>query len=80
MQFGERGYAFILDENGIIFGHSNHAYVKEQQNFLELMKAQGANDNVLSYVEKMLGENKGSFEYHLDGETCLLGFHTLNNG
>ncbi len=81
IKIGETGYAFIVNEEGIIQGHENRTYVKEQMNFLSQAEESGETTGEASAVKEMMSKDSGFFQYvdSKDSERYI-GYYTLENG
>ncbi|OCS94455.1 methyl-accepting chemotaxis protein [Caryophanon latum] len=74
IEIGETGYAFIINNEGVMQGHINREYVKEQMNYIE-------EDNTVSEaIQNMIDHTSGYSKYEdVEGDIRLAGFYTLNN-
>ena len=61
IKVGDSGYAFMLDANGTIIGHNNHAYVKEQYNPIKEADETGLKTGRAMAVKEMLANDNGYF-------------------
>lgn len=74
IQSGDTGYAFILNEEGVMQGHMKKNYVKEQMNFID------ENNTVSDAIREMIGTHAGSLQFEdVDGHIRLAGYYTLQN-
>lgn len=81
IKVGDSGYAFMLDANGTIIGHNNHAYVKEQYNPIKEADETGLKTGRAMAVKEMLANDNGYFSFETeDAGINLMGYHTLDNG
>ncbi|MBS7345382.1 MAG: methyl-accepting chemotaxis protein [Caryophanon sp.] len=71
---GETGYAFIINEQGVMQGHMKREYVKEQMNYID-------EDNTVSdSIREMISTKKGYSQYEdVEGNMRLAGYYTLEN-
>lgn len=74
MQFGETGYAFILNKEGTFLAHGNRELVAEQVNYIE----EGSENSPI--VEHIIGIEQDSFDYLYEGIQRYVAFDTLDNG
>ncbi len=69
MGIGTRGYALVLGTDSTIFAHPNRDFVKEQQNFFEMVESK--KKGLGSALEQMGLQTEGIAEYKLEGEEKL---------
>lgn len=74
MQFGETGYAFILNEEGTFLAHGNRDLVAEQVNYIE---EGGDNSDIVSHI---ISKEQDTFDYLYEGIQRYVAFDTLDNG
>ncbi|MFF5995764.1 methyl-accepting chemotaxis protein [Lysinibacillus sp. KU-BSD001] len=81
IQVGETGYAFIVNDEGTIQGHTNREYVKNQMNFMTQAEETGEWVGEATAIQEMISNDKGFFEFeNTEGHQRLVGYHTLDNG
>lgn len=74
MEFGETGYAFLLNEEGTFLAHQNRELVEEQVNY---MNEGGENAKTVS---RFVEGDQGTFAYEYEGVKRFAAFETLENG
>lgn len=74
IESGETGYAFIINEQGVMQAHYKEEYVKQQMNYIE-------EDNTVSdAIRNMISTKNGYSSYEdVEGEQRLAGYYTLQN-
>ena len=74
IHIGETGYAFMINEQGVMQGHMNRDYVKEQMNYIE------ENSTVSEAIREMISNGNGYSVYEdVEGHMRLAGYYTLEN-
>lgn len=68
MGFGEEGYAYVVNTNGVTVAHPNRDNVMEQINLVEKAKEDPNFESVGAMMEKVLVENRGVGEYDYNGK------------
>lgn len=71
---GKSGYAYIIDENGIIIGHKDEKLVIDKYNLLEASKQNKDYEELTKLTQRMINKETGSGEYYFDGVNKVLGY------
>lgn len=71
---GKSGYAYIIDENGIIIGHKDEKLVIDKYNLLEASKQNKDYEELTKLTQKMINKETGSGEYYFNGVNKVLGY------
>lgn len=72
--FGENGYSYMININGIVVGHPNRQMVMEQFNPIESAKNDESLKSLASLFEKILNEKKGVSNYNFNGQSLYAGY------
>lgn len=68
MGFGEEGYAYIVNTNGVIVAHPNRENVMNQLNLIDQAAEDSAYESVGAMMEKVISETHGIGEYDYEGK------------
>ncbi|MCT4584897.1 MAG: methyl-accepting chemotaxis protein [Peptostreptococcaceae bacterium] len=63
LRYGETGYAYVIDDKGIIIGHKDQSLVKEQYNLLEKAKSEDLLLDLAELTKKMINRESGYGNY-----------------
>lgn len=74
ISFGKTGYAYIIDQNGIIIGHKDEKLVTEKYNLLEASKQNKNYEELTKLTQKMINKESGTGEYYFNGANKVLGY------
>lgn len=74
MGYGENGYAYIINDKGVVVAHPNRDLVMEQFAPMEAVKEKPEYASVAGIFEYMLKEKTGSGEYIYQGKDLLNAF------
>lgn len=72
--FGENGYGYMINVNGVIVGHPNRQMVMEQYNPIEAAKSDESVKSLATLIEKIIKEKKGVSSYNYNGKSLYAGF------
>lgn len=74
IEFGETGYAFMLNPEGTFLAHENRELVKDEVNYIE---EGGDNAHI---VEHLVANERGNYDYNYEGIHRYTAFDRLENG
>ncbi|WXR61658.1 methyl-accepting chemotaxis protein [Peptostreptococcaceae bacterium AGR-M142] len=63
LRYGETGYAYLIDEEGVIIGHKDPSLVKDQYNLLEKAKSEDFLSDLAELTKKMINKESGYGDY-----------------
>ncbi len=72
--FGENGYGYMININGVIVGHPNRQMVMEQFNPIEAAKSDESVKSLATLIEKIIKDKKGVSSYNYNGKSLYAGF------
>lgn len=72
--YGEKGYAYIINDEGTVVAHRERDRVLNQYNPIEETKDDKGQESVARLFESMISEKTGIDEYKLDGQDLYAGF------
>jgi len=67
LKLGKTGYAFMVDQKGIVIAHPNHEYIMK-------LDASREGGGMKEITEKMIRQETGTSEYVYKGEKKIIGF------
>jgi methyl-accepting chemotaxis protein len=79
MGFGERGYALIVNSQGLIIAHDNKDYIYNQVDFRELAKNNPEYKGLAQVIENMVAQKHNIEEYRFEGENRVIGYHPIGD-
>jgi methyl-accepting chemotaxis protein len=71
---GSGGYAYIINQAGVIISHRNIDYVLDQLNPLEAVKTDPAMASLAGMVKEMLANKQGTGEYTMEGKKTIAAY------
>lgn len=75
VSFGKGGYAYLINENGMIMAHPNEEFVLNQRNFIEEAKENKSLTELAQVNTRMInGETSYDKYKNLESENVLMGF------
>ncbi|NLY46511.1 MAG: methyl-accepting chemotaxis protein [Tissierella sp.] len=75
--FGENGYGYIINDQGVIVAHPNESFVSNQLNPILEAENDKSYRSTASLFGKILDEHTGSSNYTFDGKDLLAGFTSI---
>ncbi len=72
--YGESGYAFMINDKGIVIAHPDSERVLNQYNPIEEAKLDPSQKSVAALFEKMLAEHKGISSYFFNDQSLYAGY------
>lgn len=72
--YGETGYAYIIDDEGVLIAHDNRDFVMEQRNFIEEAKTDPVYSELAAMLTKMTKEESGFDAYPFMGTDRFFGY------
>ncbi len=72
--FGERGFAYMVDQDGSVIAHENEEFVMDQHNFLEEAEGSDRYRDFAGILENMVRGESGIGDYYYDGHVMHVGF------
>lgn len=83
IQFGDTGYAFILNSEGTFLGHGNRDLVLNEINYINEAKEAKDDKDLKTNAETVshiVSNERGVFDYTYEGIQRYVAFDTLDNG
>ena len=77
MGFGDNGYAYLVNQNGVIVAHPNREYVMEQFNPIEVSKTDEAFKEHAKSLEKILQNGTGTGTYRYMGKDMYVAYDII---
>lgn len=77
IKVGERGFAFILDENGRKVGHQDIELVKKGESNIEKYKDNEEYKDLIDIEKKMIKAEKGFSEFQVDGKNNYIAYSPI---
>ena len=77
MGFGDNGYAYLVNQNGVIVAHPNREYVMEQFNPIEASKTDEAFKEHAKSLEKILQNGTGTGTYRYMGKDMYVVYDII---
>lgn len=74
MRFGDNGYAYLVNQNGVIVAHPNREYVMEQFNPIEVSKTDASFNEHAKSIENILENVTGTGTYRYMGDDMYVAF------
>ena len=74
MGFGDNGYAYLVNQNGVIVAHPNREYVMEQFNPIEVSKTDASFNEHAKSIENILENVTGTGTYRYMGDDMYVVF------
>jgi methyl-accepting chemotaxis protein len=74
IKYGERGYAYIIDNKGTLIAHSNRQFVMDQRNFIEEAKTDSQFAPLAAMFQRMIRGESGFDEYPFMGTDRFFGY------
>ena len=72
--YGEKGYAYIINDEGTMVAHRERDRVLNQYNPIEEAKDDKSQESVARLFETMISEKAGVSEYKINGQDLYAGF------
>lgn len=72
--FGDKGYAYIIEGNGVVIAHPEGEKVLNQYNPIEEAKNDQNQQSVAALFEKIITERKGVCPYNYEGRDLYAGY------
>lgn len=77
IKYGEKGYAYIINDKGIVVAHRNRDMVLDQFNPIEEAKTDKSQESLATLFETILAEKEGVSDYKFNGEELYAGFSPI---
>ncbi len=74
LAMGDDGVAYVLDRNGNVIGHPQHAVVEEGSNMIEAARTDSGVADIAAVNQRMIQGETGFGIYNFDGDNKLVGF------
>ena len=79
IKIAETGYAYIIDNNGLIISHKDKKTVAQQINLLEISKKDKNYQRLTDLTKKMITGEAGSGQYYYEGVEKIMVFLIRGN-
>ena len=79
VKFGDIGYSYIINANGVLIAHRKREFVNESRNFLEEGKTNPEFSAVSKMFQRMVKGEKGYDSYMFGGDENYFGFAPIPN-
>ncbi|TCK93250.1 methyl-accepting chemotaxis sensory transducer with Cache sensor [Natranaerovirga hydrolytica] len=77
--FGEKGYTFVINDEGTVMSHPQSEQVLSQFNPIIEAQENSEYDTQAKIFQKILDQKNGIIEYELEGESLYAGFTTIED-
>jgi len=77
--YKETGYAYIINNDGVVVGHKDTSLVYSQNNSIESMKTDESVRELGEFTQKALSRTKGSDEYTYQGVAKIAAYVPIEN-
>ena len=74
IKYGQNGYSYIVDDNGVVIAHANRQFVLDQRNFVEESKTNSDFVDVAKMLGRMTRGETGFDQYPFMGKDRFFGF------
>jgi len=74
LKYGEQGYAYVVNSQGIVVGHKDRDKVFDQYNPIEEAITDKSQQSVATLFETIITDLKGVSDYHFNGNDMFAGF------
>lgn len=74
LKYGEEGYSYILNTEGVTVAHPNREFVMEQLNVIEKAKEDPSFESLALMMEKAIAEKNGISSYKYDGKNLYAAY------
>ena len=78
IQYGEKGYAYIISNEGKLVAHEDTETVMSEYNPIEMAKTDKNHKDTAELFESIIREKEGVKEYKLFGEELYAGYSPIN--
>lgn len=72
--YGETGYAYMINNSGVVVAHPDKEKVKTQFNPIELAKQDASLKSAAALFEKILAEKSGVYSYEFQGKNLYAAY------
>lgn len=77
IKYGEKGYAYVINDEGIVVGHKDRDKVLNQYNPIEEAKTDKNQQSVATLFETILAEKEGVSDYKFNGQNLYAGYSPI---
>jgi len=74
IKYGENGYAYAINDSGVVIGHKNRDMVFEQYNPIERAKEDKSHQSVSDLFATILNQREGVSSYNFGGEDLYASY------
>lgn len=78
-KYGEEGYAYMINSQGIVIAHPDEEKVINQYNPIEEVKEDKSLESLATVFEKMLAEKQGISDYSFEGEDLYTAYAPIED-
>ncbi len=78
IKYGEKGYAYAINDKGIVVGHKDRDKVFSQYNPIEEAKTDANQKSVATLFETILRETEGVSNYKFNGQELYAGYSPID--
>jgi len=75
--YGDTGYAYMIDGEGVLIAHDNRDYILEQRNFIEEAKTNPDFERLAEMLQRMTEGEEGFDEYPFMGSVRFFGYSPI---
>ena len=74
IKYGDTGYSYIIDDQGVLIAHNNRQFVLDQRNFLEEGRKDPQYARLAVMIQRMIQGETGYDQYPFMGSNRFFGF------
>jgi len=78
IRYGENGYSYVIDKEGVLIAHDNRKYVMEQRNFLKEGQGDESMERLHAMLKRMTEGKEGVDEYFFVGKERMFGYAPIS--
>lgn len=77
IKYGDKGYAYVINDKGVIVAHSDREKVLNQYSPIEEAKNDKSQESSATLFKKILAEKKGVDNYQINGQNLYAGYSPI---
>ncbi len=74
MGFGEKGYAFIMNTQGLPIAHNDRNFIYDETDFRKMAQTDPDYEGLARVIDKMVAGEHGVEAYYFQGENRIMGY------
>jgi methyl-accepting chemotaxis protein len=72
--FGEKGYGYVIDSEGVVIGHPNRQLVQDRMQATKLVEEDKSYQSLADLIKKIVEGNEGVSAYSFNGNDLYAGY------